>query len=42
MDNYNYFCRFFGIDEETKAEYGQLTRNFKTLFPAYVLNNECI
>lgn len=42
MDNYNYFCRFFGIDDQTKAEYGNITRNFRTLFPAYVLQNECI
>lgn len=42
MDNYNYFCRFFGVDEQTKAEFGNLTSNFKTLFPAYVLQSEYI
>ena len=40
MDNFKYFCHFFGIDH--LSHYGKLTDNFKTLYPEYFLNNELI
>ena len=42
MDNYNYFCRFFGIEAHSHKDFGLANRDFKTLFPTYVFNNENI
>jgi len=42
MDNYHYFCAFFGIDQQTIARYSAPTREFKTMFPVEVLHNESI
>ena len=42
MDNYSYFCYFFGIDKKTIDCYSKLTGGFKTLFPNYVLHNDSI
>ena len=40
MDNYHYFCKFFGVDQNVIEQYGKLMGNFKTMFPVYVFNND--
>lgn len=42
MENYNYFCYFFGTDKKTMESFSKLTQGFKTLYPNYVLHNDSI
>jgi len=45
VDNFNYFCKFFGIENyqgQADPDYETLLKGFKTMYPNYVLQNENI